>query len=73
MPYYVIKNTKTGRYVQHTDYRYNPPHQKTVEDPLLSQIYADKEAAEIAFKVRKCGKAYKIVPLRAIMYEIVVP
>lgn len=71
MPYYVIKNTKTGKYVQHTDYRYHPPHQKTVEDPLLAQIYANKEMAELAFRARKCGKAYKIVTLRAVKYEVI--
>lgn len=56
---WAIKNRRTGKYVYGTDYRYNPPHQRTSYRKAL--IYEDEEECEMAMQHRECGKNYKAV------------
>lgn len=60
MPY-AIQNIKTKKFVYGTDYRYNPPHQFTHFNGALT--WTTKENAEINFKIRRCGKDYRVVEL----------
>ena len=63
---YAIRNKRTCLWLYGTDYRYNPPHQRT--DYRQALTYPDKESAELDFKHRKCGKDYEIV--RVIIKEV---
>lgn len=65
---YAIMNIKTGKFVYGTDFTrhrntrtYN---QFTSKNKMLT--YADIEEAELAFKLRGCGKDYRIVVLKTI-------
>ena len=58
---YAIKNTRTGRFVYGTDYRYYPPHQRTSRYRAL--LFEDYESADIARKSRRCTNYYAIVPV----------
>lgn len=59
---YAIRNKKTGRWLYGTDYRYNPPHQRTSDDMAI--IFENKEIARYALRARRCGKCYEVVPVR---------
>lgn len=61
---YAIVNTKTNKFVYATDWRYNPPHQRTSNAQMLT--FPDKETARISFRARRCGKDYKICVLKGI-------
>ena len=58
---YAIKNVRTGRFVYGTDYRYNPPHQRTSSFRAL--VFDDFGSAQLARQLRKCTSYYKIVPV----------
>ena len=64
---YAIQNIKTGEFVYGTDYRYNPPHQRTSKYQIITYSYSWD--AQIDFKKRKCGKDYRIVVLKTIEVE----
>lgn len=59
---YCIINKRTGLFVYGTDYRYNPPHQRTGMGRALT--YPSREKAEMDFDHRQCGRDYKIVKVR---------
>lgn len=61
---YAIQNIKTGKFVCGTDYRYDPPHQLTHNDEMLT-YHMDLQAFN-DFKKRRCGKDYRIVVLKTI-------
>lgn len=56
---YAIQNIKTKKFVYGTDYRYPNPHQRTSYNNMLT--YADYESAKMDFRIRRCGKEYRIV------------
>lgn len=59
---YAIQNKKTLEYVYGTDYRYNPPHQRTSLEQALT--YSDLNDAIFNFIRRKCGNDYIIVKVK---------
>ncbi|HFU1894791.1 TPA: hypothetical protein ACH406_000931 [Streptococcus pyogenes] len=59
---YCIINKKTGFFVYGTDYRYNPPHQRTSDCKALT--FETKRKAEIAFEDRSCGRDYEIIQVK---------
>ena len=61
---YAIMNIKTGRFVYGTDYRYIPQRQRTSKKQMLT--FPNLEEAEIDFRLRGCGKDYRIVVLKTI-------
>ena len=61
---YAIMNIKTGKFVYGTNYNYMPHRQRTSKNQMLT--YPTQEEAEAAFKVRSCGKNYRIVVLKTI-------
>lgn len=64
---YAIRNKKTDRWLCGTDYRYNPPHQRTSDDMAIT--YANEELARFALRSRRCGKDYEVVPVRLEVIE----
>ncbi len=65
---YAIMNTKTNKWVYGTDYRYNPPRQRTSFEEALT--FEELEDAQYNFKLRHCGKKYKIYRVHlAIIHE----
>lgn len=64
---YAIQNKKTKKFVCGTDRRYNPYHQITSNDAALTYEY-DFEV-ETDFKIRQCGKDYKIVKVEIKVLE----
>lgn len=65
---YAIMNIKTGKFVYGTVFRQRRNTraymQCTSKDQMLT--YPTQEEAELAFKVRSCGKDYRIVVLKTI-------
>ena len=61
---FAIVNTKTGKFVYGTDYRYYPPRQKTSNNKMLT--YENLWCAKHDFLHRKCGKNYKIAVLKTV-------
>lgn len=61
---FAIINQKTDKFVYGTDYRYNPPHQRTSRREMLT--FPNKEQAFFEFKHRQCGKDYAVVALKKI-------
>lgn len=67
---FAIQNIKTGKFVMGTDYRYNPPHQRTsfnqaITYGMLAQVKSD-------FMHRRCGKDYRIVVLKRVEVKRVI-
>lgn len=58
---YAIKNLKTGKFMWGTDYRYNPPHQRTSDKTAM--LYPSYSSAALDFGLRRCGKHYDVVPV----------
>ena len=56
---FVIQNIRTKKFVDGSDFRFDPPHQITSADSALT--FRRKFDAELAFRTRKCGNDYKIV------------
>ena len=61
---FAIMNIKTGKFVYGTNYNYMPRRQRTSKNQMLT--YPTQEEAELAFKMRGCGKDYRIVVLKTI-------
>lgn len=61
---YAIQNIKTGKFVYGTDFRYNPYHQRTSKDQMLT--FATATDALNAYKRRCCGRDYRIVVLKTV-------
>lgn len=59
---YAIRNKKTGKWLYGTDWRYNPPHQRTSAERI--QTWDTSEEAKSQFRWRRCGKKYEVVPVR---------
>ena len=59
---YAIRNKKTRKWLYGTDYRYQPPHQRTAEDQAI--VFESYEEARNQSRWRRCGKSYEIVPVR---------
>ena len=64
---YAIQNIKTDKFVYGTDYRYDPPRQRTSNDKML--IFDTDFEAVMSFNRRRCGKNYRIVVLKTIEVE----
>lgn len=65
---FAIINRKTGKFVYGTDYRYNPPHQRTSEEQLLT--YETEEAAELDLRCRRASHSkYRIVKIEVKVLE----
>lgn len=64
---YAIINKRTGKYLFGTDFRLNPPRQRTSTDRVLT--FENKEEAERECRRRKCGKAYKIKKIKIEIME----
>lgn len=56
---FAIRNKKTNKWVWGTDYRYDPPHQRTDIDKALT--FNSEESAKDALLNRRCGKEYEVV------------
>ena len=41
MNYYAIRNKRTKRFITGTDYRYDPPHQRTSDNVYVPLIFND--------------------------------
>jgi hypothetical protein len=61
---FAIMNIKTGKFVYGTNFNYVPHRQRTSKNQMLT--YPTQEEAELAFKIRSCGKDYRIVVLKTI-------
>ena len=68
---FAIRNTKTGKFVCGTDYRYLPHHQRTSSEQLLT--YATLASVKRDFIHRQCGGDYYIVEIDAPVVRAVVP
>ena len=67
---FAIQNIETGKFVYGTDYRYNPPHQRTSHNKALT--YATRDYAKLDFMRRHCGKQYRVVCLKTIEVKQVI-
>lgn len=59
---YAIRNKRTRKWLYGTDYRFYPPKQRTSFDRAM--IFESEEEATVSFRLRSCGKAYEIIPVR---------
>lgn len=64
---FAIQDTKTGKWVYGTDFRYNPPHQRTSNNRVM--IWDSVTDALFEYKRRKCGKKYKVAELKPLEIE----
>lgn len=67
---FAIQNQRTGKFMFGTDYRYNPPQQRTSIDEM--RTYHDLRGAVLDYNNRKCGKDYRIVVLKPVEVERVI-
>lgn len=67
MSAFAIINTKSGKFLYGTDYRYNPPHQRTSKD--VAQMWHDKEFAEAQLLSRHCSTNYRVVEVEVTVIE----
>ena len=70
---FAIQNIKTGKFVYGTDYRYsrsNKKRQRTSKNKMLT--YDSLEMAQLDFKIRGCGKDYRIVVLKPVEVKRVI-
>lgn len=61
---FTIINTRTGKFLFGTDYRYHPPRQRTSDNQMVT--YETLQAAKHDFLHRRCGRDYKIACLKTI-------
>jgi hypothetical protein len=66
---YAIRNNLTGKFLYGTDYRYNPPHQRTSFKEM--KTYESLLSAKMDFKHRRCNKNYDIVEISVKVTAIV--
>ena len=66
---YAIRNILTGKFLYGTDYRYDPPHQRTSFQEM--KTYESLAKAKMDFKHRKCCGNYQIVEVTAKVTAIV--
>ena len=59
---WAIRNKRTKKWLYGTDYRHSPPTQRTSYDIAL--LFENSLDAENAFRWRKCGKDYEVIPVR---------
>lgn len=63
---YAIINHKTEKFVCGTYYRYQPPHQRTSFDKMLT--FSSREEAENEMVLKKCNNDYVVVGIVAHVY-----
>ena len=69
---FAIQNIKTGKFVYGTDYRYGKfPHQRTSTNQMVT--YDTLWYAKRNFYYRRCGKNYRVVKLKPVEVEQVIP
>ena len=61
---WAIKNSKTGKWMYGTKYGHGQNTQNTSYNRI--QTWETKELAELEYRHRKCGKAYKVVPVEIV-------
>ena len=59
---FAIQNRRTGKFLFGTDYRYNPPRQRTSFDEM--RTYPDLSYAVADYNNRRCGEDRRIVVLK---------
>ena len=64
---WAIRNRLTYKFVYGTDFRFNPPHQRTDYNKAI--LYDSDKEAESDLRWRRCGKAYEVVPVRIEVIE----
>ena len=65
---FAIINRKTGKFICGTDYRYNPPHQITSDERLIT--YQSEKAAELDLRCRRASHSkYRIVKIEVKVLE----
>ena len=67
---FAIQNQRTGKFLFGTDYRYNPPRQRTSSDEM--RTYTDLRCAVADYNNRRCGEDYRIVVLKSVEVERVI-
>lgn len=67
---FAIQNRRTGKFLFGTDYRKNPPLQRTSFDEM--RTYPDLSYAVADYNNRRCGKDYRIVVLKSVEVERVI-
>ena len=67
---FAIQNQRTGKFLFGTDYRYNPPRQRTSSDEM--RTYPDLRCAVADYNNRRCGEDYRIVVLKLVEVERVI-
>lgn len=67
---FAIQNQKTGKFLYGTDYRYNPPRQRTSFNEM--RTYSDLRYAVADYNSRGCGKDYRIVVLKTVEVKRVI-
>jgi hypothetical protein len=67
---FAIQNRRTGKFLFGTDYRYNPPRQRTSFDEM--RTYPDLSYAVADYNNRRCGEDYRIVVLKSVEVERVI-
>ncbi|MCQ2053522.1 MAG: hypothetical protein MJZ03_06295 [archaeon] len=66
---YAIRNIITGKFLYGTDYRYNPPHQRTSFKEM--KTYESLAKAKSDLKHRRCNSNYQIVEVNVKVTAIV--
>lgn len=67
---YAIQNIKTKKFVYGTDFCSDPHKQRTSIEQMVT--YEWLRQAQIDYRHRRCGKAYRIVKLKPIEVEQVI-
>ena len=67
---FAIQNQRTGKFLYGTDYRYNPPRQRTSFNEMCT--YPDLRYAVADYNHRRCGKDYRIVVLKSVEVKRVI-
>lgn len=68
---FAIQNIKTGKFLFGTDFRYNPYHQRTSDNQMLTYSYL--AMAKSDYLHRKCSPDYRIVCLKPVEVNTVIP
>lgn len=64
---YAIQNKRTKQFVYGTDFRYDPTHQRCSFNQCI--IFDTYESAEAAMLLRRCGKSYRVIPVKIVEVE----
>ena len=61
---WAIRNNRTRKWLYGTDWRYDPPHQRTAEERAMT--FESEDLARAEMRWRKCGKDYEVIPVRIV-------